>query len=53
MFEFTQSTPCQASVHGSPPSGIHPGIGGLPKAAYKLFIAKTDKRRKNPYIKEI
>lgn len=45
MFELTQSTPCQASTQGSPPSGIHPGNGGLPRAAYKLFIANTGNKK--------
>lgn len=45
MLELTQSTPCQASKHGSPPCGIQPGNGGLPRAAYRLLIAKTDAKK--------
>lgn len=42
MLALTHSTPCQPSAHGSPPVGTHPGRGGEPRAAYKLFIATTE-----------
>lgn len=45
MFELSHVTPCQASKHGSPPLGIHPGSTGLPIEAYKVFIAATEKKK--------
>lgn len=49
MLEFTHWTPCQPSKHGSPPANNHPKRGGKPRAAYRLFIAKTV--TKNLYTK--
>lgn len=40
--ETLQTTPCQASAHGSPPEAVQPGSGGAPSAAYKPLIAITD-----------
>jgi hypothetical protein len=45
IFEFTHSTPCQASLQGSPPFVVQLGSPGDPSAVYKPFIAKTDKHK--------
>lgn len=47
MFKLSHWTPCQASAHGSPPTGIHPGRRGDPSAVYKLLIAATGPLKNN------
>lgn len=42
MLALTHCTPCQPSVHGSPPACTHPIRGGVPRAPYKLLIAATE-----------
>jgi hypothetical protein len=46
IFEFTHSTPCQASLQGSPPFVVQLGSAGDPSAMYKPFIANTGKHKK-------